>query len=41
MPLLFQRSIGNEHRGIDPAFIRKLLNSAIAATDLTDHRDGL
>lgn len=36
MPLLFQRSIGNERRGIDPAFIRKLLNNAIAATDLTD-----
>jgi hypothetical protein len=36
MPLLFQRGIGSERRGITASFIRKLLNNALAATGLTD-----
>jgi hypothetical protein len=36
MPLLFQRSVGNEHRAITPTALRKLLLNALAATSLTD-----
>lgn len=36
MPLLFQRSIGNENRAFTPTAIRKLLINALAATGLTD-----
>ncbi len=36
MPLLFQRTIGNEHRAISSPFIRKLLINALTATGLTD-----
>ncbi len=35
MPLLFQRSIGSEHRAITPSALRKLLINALAATGLT------
>ena len=36
MPLLFQRSVGSEHRAITPTALRKLLLNALAATGLTD-----
>jgi len=36
MPLLFQRSIGSEHRAITPTALRKLLLNALAVTGLTD-----
>ncbi len=36
MPLLFQRSIGSEHRAITPSALRKLLLNALAVTGLTD-----
>jgi integrase len=36
LPLLFQRSIGNEHRAFTPSAIRNLLINALAATGLTD-----
>lgn len=36
MPLLFQRSIGNERRAFTPSAIRKLLITALAATRLAD-----
>jgi integrase len=36
MPLLFQRSIGSEHRAITPCALRKLLLNALAVTGLTD-----
>ncbi|SCD69494.1 Phage integrase family protein [Streptomyces sp. BpilaLS-43] len=36
MPLLFQRSIGSEHRVFTPTALRKLLINALAATGLTN-----
>jgi hypothetical protein len=36
MPLLFQRSVGSEHRAITPTALRKLLLNALAATGLID-----
>jgi Phage integrase family len=36
MPLLFQRSVGSEHRAITPTALRKLLLNALSATGLTD-----
>jgi site-specific recombinase XerD len=36
MPLLFQRSVGSEHRAITSTALRKLLLNALAATGLTD-----
>jgi Phage integrase family len=36
MPLLFQRSVGSEHRAITPTALRKLLLNALAVTGLTD-----
>jgi integrase len=36
MPLLFQRSVGSEHRAITPTALRKLLLNALAATGLAD-----
>ncbi len=36
MPLLFQHTIGSEHRAFTPSAIRKLLINALAATGLTD-----
>jgi integrase len=42
MPLLFQRTIGNENRAFTHSAIRKLLINALAATGLTDdHGDPL
>lgn len=36
MPLLFQRSIGSEHRAITPTALRKLLLNVLAVSGLTD-----
>jgi hypothetical protein len=36
LPLLFQHTIGSEHRAFTPTAIRKLLINALAATGLTD-----
>jgi Phage integrase family len=36
MPLLFQRSVGSEHRAITPTALRKLLLNTLAVTGLTD-----
>jgi hypothetical protein len=36
MPLLFQRHYGGERRPITPPAVRRLLNAALAKTDLTD-----
>lgn len=36
MPLLFQRSVGSEHRATTPTALRKLLLGALAVTGLTD-----